>query len=313
MRSHKKNNVLVTVADHKRLDQAKQLFINIKHNSFWNGDRLLLTTTTTIPSDIQWFKKNGIKVVMYPLILKKIGISKGIFSLKLSLFRIYMKKWKNVVYLDTDVIVRHPLDQLSNKIGFWAAPELVNKAIIFQFLLKDKKSWLLLRSLLKEIGINFKPTNEAFNAGVLAFSTSIIKNGLYQTLQKLLIKYSDICCFGDQTILNICFYNKWTKLPRIYNYHPLKSMKFCLPNNKDKKAIIMHFAGEFPHSRPWDKKNPYYNMWKNGLLDNGTNSQIKSSYFPYTLEEIFYKIIYFPRLAYKVIKYHTYKLQSNNH
>ena len=56
-----KKNLLVTLADENYIEQAKQLFSSVYHNSGWKGDYMLLSHE--IPeSKLKWFRDKGILV-----------------------------------------------------------------------------------------------------------------------------------------------------------------------------------------------------------------------------------------------------------
>ena len=114
-----KRDLIVTLADSKFLPQVKQLFSSVYWNAGWKGDYMLLAHQ--IPEDeLKWFRDKGILIKKCePLFDKSIGRDYSPIVLdKLYLFETEFKKWKNVIYLDSDIIVRVSLDKLTKIKGF---------------------------------------------------------------------------------------------------------------------------------------------------------------------------------------------------
>ena len=119
------------------------------------------------------------------------------------------------------------------------------------------KSKKIIRKLKNKNNYNLR--SSAFNSGVMAFSTDIIKSNTFKNLIKLSKKYGNIPYFGEQPIINLLFYKKWKKLPKPYN-----SFSFELSKSPDKKGskVIIHFCHDV---KPWIKKSDYYSIWKHNL------------------------------------------------
>src|SRR3989344_1275220 len=196
-----KKSVLVTLADRNYVNQAKQLFSSVYFNSGWTGDYLLLAHD--IPEkDLKWFRKKGIIVKkVKPLITKSFGNWPSAVVDKFYLFTIYFRKWKNVVYLDGDIIVRAPIEELSKVNGFYAVYYFM---ILKDGFLKKDEKFNLLR---KRYNLN----KRTFNSGVLAFSTNIIKKDSFSELKIMLEKYVDTVT-GDDPLINLYFQNMCKRL-----------------------------------------------------------------------------------------------------
>ena len=119
---NKKRNILVTLADENYIDQAKQVFSGAYHNAGWSGDYMLLCNNID-RKDKEWFQKKGIIVNEKNPPLNKEGWNFGnkekrfplTVSFKFYLFTPEFKKWKKVVFLDADTIIRGNLDKLKRK------------------------------------------------------------------------------------------------------------------------------------------------------------------------------------------------------
>ncbi|MBW3021057.1 hypothetical protein KY334_07210 [Candidatus Woesearchaeota archaeon] len=243
----KHKNLLVTLADEKFIKQAKQLFSSAYFNGGWDGDYMLLSHE--IPEiKLKWFRDKGILIKKCkPLIKGKFGFMSGVVSNKFYLFNEEFKKWKNIVFLDADIIVKMPLSNLKKIKGFGAAIDSPSK-LDSQFAKKGSK--------IRDYNLN----TTSFNSGVFSFNTEIIKKDTFEKIIRLFEKYKNISKVGEQGILNLFFYKKWTSLPTMYNLYVYKATGCFLFNNKVKG--ILHFIGE---RKPWNKNNPYYREWKSNL------------------------------------------------
>jgi len=259
-----KKDLIVTLADKNYIDQAKQLFSSIYWNSGWKGDYMLLVHGDVPKKDLDWFKKKGILIKLCKPLFHESEI-KGrpfnkrkwfiILTTKFYLFTPYFKKWKNIVYLDTDIIVKAPLDDLTKINGFAA----VRAFPLFKFqFLKNRKKNLLFEERKKIYNLITK----TFNAGFFVFNTNLITQETFNKLKELFKKYNSIIFNGDEEIFNLFFYKKWKKLPLVYNFNPyLVSSPLLL--KKSIKAIILHFVGE---GKPWcSQKNYYGKEWNYNL------------------------------------------------
>lgn len=174
---------------------------------------------------------------------------------KFYLFTSEFKKWKNVVYLDADIIVKSSLDELSKVKGFAAVQDGFYRAnLMRQFINKDK-------SLLNELKGKYNVKETSFNTGVMAFNTDIIRADTFTELLGLLELFSGIVRFAEQPILNLFFYKKWTELPIVYNLITDNFIDNLFINKENMKAIILHFN----YKKPWLKGNHYHNEWKSNL------------------------------------------------
>jgi lipopolysaccharide biosynthesis glycosyltransferase len=245
-----KKNLLVTLADKNYINQAKQLFSSAYWNGRWDGDYMLLSQN--IPEkDLKWFRDKGILIYQCkPLTQKGWKLWSNVILDKFYLFTPEFKKWKHIVYLDGDIIVKRDLKKLTRLKGFWA---------VIDYLwglyggVKHKKIFL------KE-GYNLY--EKYFNSGVFAFSTDIIKKNTFNDLNHLWDKYKKECKFPDQTILNLYFQKKWKELDITYNLCPVDYYRNKIIRDPS-SAIILHF---WVPKKPWgNKKRHFYSEWKNSF------------------------------------------------
>ena len=258
-RVQKRNHdaVLVTLADKNYIDQAKQLFSSVYWNAGWKGDYMLLAHE--IPEkDLKWFRKKGIFVKkckpLYPRNLPS-GDPPTVLD-KFYLFTPEFKKWKNVVYLDADIIVRASLDRLAKVKGFWAVAEGEKR--------KSGKSvmqiinWIILD---KNVGFNLEEI--PFGTEVFAFSTDLIDSNVFPRMEYLFCNYKEAPEFGDQLVFNLVFYGRWENPGFGYSLNvPSLMDHFHIKPDKIKGAILHFHNHKF---LPWSKDNSFYPEWKNNL------------------------------------------------
>jgi lipopolysaccharide biosynthesis glycosyltransferase len=252
-----KKTLLVTLADEGYIDQAKQLFSSAYWNAGWNGDYMLLAFE--IPEHkLRWFKDKGIFVKKCRPIFKDNNGRRSILTAKFYMFTPEFKKWENIAYIDSDIIVRGSLDALTKIQGFAAVPEDRLKDQFKDIAVSDVEKNAL--SNLKE---NYNLEEPRFNSGVMAFNTKIIDKSLFTKLKILFNSYKGIILLNDQPILNLIFYKKWQKLPLCYNVSPyLLAHPYFIKNIKKFPGVILHFIGK---RKSWDKSNPFFKEWKHNL------------------------------------------------
>lgn len=230
-----KKNLLVTLADENYVEQAKQLFSSVYWNAGWKGDYMLLAHK--IPEKkLRWFRNKGILVKKCELIDKKNIYPKSVILCKFYMFTLEFKKWKNVIYLDADMIARASLDELIKVKGFASIlNHLINNKLIDQFKTPsqiERKTYIKLKK-------RYDMNAPAFKAGVMVFNTDIIEKNTFLKLIELFEQYRGLHKSGveDQLILNLFFYKKWKKLPIVY-HSEIADFKFV--NFKKIKAIVIH-------------------------------------------------------------------------
>lgn len=244
-----KNNLLAVVVDKNCILQAKQLFSSAYFNAGWDGDYMLLAQEIA-ENDLKWFKNKKI-------IIKNIepisNISFGRIS-NATLGRFYLftqefKNWKNIIYLDVDIILRSSINELTNIKGFAAVTEG-----------KMKDLFIKSPDLYKKMTGKYDFRETRFNSGVLAFSTDIINEKSFDELTALFEEYKE-SIRGDQEIINLFFYKKWRKLPSFYNTNVYKTTA-CYLLGRNRLKGVLHFIGD---NKPWNKNNPFYREWEYNL------------------------------------------------
>lgn len=257
----RKNNLLATLADEKYLDQAKQLFASAYLDGGWTGDYLLLAQN--IPEkELAWFKDRGILVKeCQPLCAYSFKYWPNTVLNKFYLFQPEFKRWDNIVFLDADIIIKAPLENLTAGSGFKAyAYNGLKIKLKDEFVGYDMKGRLY-RDLKKNYRLNSIP----FNSGVFAFATDLITEQTFTELVKLFRTYEPIM-ESDEATLNLFFYRQFSQLPADCNILQAEFWVRCLPIRKlflrRIKAGILHFNG---NNKPWLKTNPWHSQWQENL------------------------------------------------
>jgi len=258
-------NLLVTLADSNYIDQAKQLFSSVYWNAGWEGEYMLLSHDIPEP-ELQWFSEKGILVKRCkPLHNASIGENYSPVVLdKFYLFTPEFKQWQNIIYLDSDIIVRSSLNKISKIKGFCAVTSTLK---LSQF--SDKAN--LFKDLKKNYNLNIKTCN----TGILAFSSDIITEDALPELTNLFDKYKEIILYADEAVLNLFFNKKWRKLPRVFGLDVILLLNFKIKYDKIKAPVLHFIRNNFFRYKPWMPENPFYKEWidnfiKAGLIDLNT-------------------------------------------
>jgi len=259
MKAKTKRNLLVILADKNYVEQAKQLFSSVYFNAGWKGDYMLFAYK--IPEkELKWFRKKGILVKKCkPLSHKDFSRWPASTLSKFYLFTPEFKKWKNIVYLDADIIVRASLDKLTKIKGLAAfGTWKLSKHFLNPIHIKLEK---IDRNILNRLKKDYNLNEISFNTGVMAFSTDLIEKDTFSKLKKLFELYNKINAVAEGSIINLMFYKKWKKLPFVYNVGPDHLINFNNVESEKIRGIILHFLG----SKPWNTTNYFYREWKSNL------------------------------------------------
>ena len=280
-RKNASKNVLVTLADKAYLEYAKQLFYSAYKYGGWDGDFLLLAHDVP-EEELGWFKDRDI--IIYKC--RQMTVSRGRYShpamSKLYMFTTFFKSWKRAVYLDVDIIIRGDISYLTKLNGFNAAPDI--STIATNFRIPDEKRNYKIYNALKD---KFSRRGY-FNSGVMAFETSMIKNDTFKTarethrklrdivwgdnviLEKGLREKAPLIIMGDQTIINILFFNRWNPLPAAFNIYLgriidegvfIRKKKLSI-NRKLLRPVVHCCSGHF---KPWDKRCLFHDEWASNM------------------------------------------------
>jgi len=241
-------SLLVTLADENFVDAVKQVFASAALHGGWKGDYMLLSYRIS-ESTLGEFEHKGVLVYR----LGEIGSYHDVWGPaagRLVLFREEFKKWRKIVYIDGDTIVRNGLARLLSVNNF-SAVHAAAHTMTTQFGTVDN------------VPKSCDPKAPAFNAGVFAFDTGIVEKDTYRDIRLLQEMYPGR--FNEQSALNLFFYDRWVKLPRTYNVYPSRVWPRTLASPKRIPGVILHFASKNKDLKPWEKTSPFYKEWAGNL------------------------------------------------
>jgi lipopolysaccharide biosynthesis glycosyltransferase len=316
-----RKSLLVTISTLDRLNDVKQLFSGVYFNGGWQGDYMLLAHD--IPeAELKWFKDRGILVKScQPVTDKEILYYHPSVIDKFYLFTPFFKKWDNIVYLDSDILVRASIEDLAKVKGFCAVHDGFSnlKALFINQKNKrgDIRKYIKRKKDLTELENNYENWNEncvnlasqlkkeydlertAFNTGVMAFSTDIIEENSFDKINELFEKYRIISPFADQTTLNLFLYRRWHQISSVYNVPFILFRDEKLVDPKNVKGAVIHlFNGGIPRK----SQDPFYEEWMHNLkeadnIDLGNRIPAKKKWGYFLTQFYFlYLIIQQPRL-----------------
>lgn len=251
-----KRDLVAISSDINYLDPARQVVANLYYNAHWKGDILLLAHEVP-ESALGWFRERGVLIKHVDHLFYNGHLPAATFS-RYFLFTEEYKKWRSVVFLDVDIIVRSSIDHLCTLPGFNAV--LGYKSTIRENFVREKAP-----ELYDELEALYDLDAPAFNGGVLSWSTDIITSETFGELCRMTERYLPASRFANQGLLNLCFYKQWHQLPAVYNaYYPTNLRNEELMAN----AIILHFNGK--KQKPWMEGNVFherfYAEWHRNLL-----------------------------------------------
>ncbi len=262
-----KKPLLVTLADRKYLEYAKQVFAGAYFNAGWKGDYMLLAHEVP-EKDLKWFRRKGILIKhCKSLYDKPLADTPIVFVSKLYLFSHEFKKWSHIIYVDVDIIIRGSLDKLLEIKGFASVANIGNTNFTNELVgnaeaKKRNLDILEYSRLIEKLKNLYSVDEKIFCAGFFALSTRLISDDIFGEIKKIIDRYYKIAVYADQLALNIYFYKQWQKLPAVYDFYISDERnQWCIVNQKI-ESIIIHFVGK---SKPWKRKNSFHHEWSKNL------------------------------------------------
>lgn len=260
-------DLFVTVANEGFVEQAKQVFAGAHFRAHWHGDLMLLAHNIA-PASLQWFQDRGILVRSLNPICSDAEWRKCNYSthpptvsLKLHLFGPAFRKWRSIVYVDCDTLIRHPINRLTTVKHFGAVKDY-GKNLAGQF------AFVRTIGTRQEIKKRYDLSTPSFNTGVFAFRPDTIEHDALDRLIELYNAYGPMSRFGEQLILNLFFYKQWERLPPRYNSYIYDPSQRTLPLVAPivhriatilvPPGIILHFPIGL---KPWEKESSYFGEW----------------------------------------------------
>jgi len=249
--------LLVTVADENYLEAARQLFASVHFEAGWSGDLMLLAHE--VPDEqLEPFRERGILVRGVDAWHDRApsGYHASPILSKFFLFTPEFREWDRVLYLDGDMMFWASLDRLTRPGGFSAISDRTDLA--WQF--RNPAEGTAERQ--DELRQRYDLRREAFNTGLMAFGTDVIRDDTLEELQQLYLRYEGLHANADQGVLNLYFYERWRRVPDFYAaLRHVPARHFFVPKHEF-RTIGRHFVG---HPRVWHEENPWHPEWKRSL------------------------------------------------
>jgi hypothetical protein len=250
------DHVLVVLADEGYLEPARQILANVHFDAGWSGDLLLLAQDVP-EAKLAPFRERG--VLVQPITRwhpeARIGPRSATLLSKFQLFGPALRRWRHVVYVDSDMLFDASLERLARVRGLAAVSDRHDLAWQFANRHADPEAW-------RELAARWDVSAEAFNTGLLAFSTDVIEDDTLDALHGLFLRYGAMQVNADQSILNLHFHGRWRRLPDFWAAMRNMPARHFLVPKQSFRVIGRHFPGAPPL---WDATNPHHERWRANL------------------------------------------------
>ncbi len=247
---------LVTVATNDHLVHTKQLFASASFVGGWRGDFAIIKHGRS-PEDA-WFTDRGVFVHYASAFDHRASPRQNLLLSKLEMFRDTFGRWKKLLYLDTDVIVR---GSLAGALRFGGIAAVQGFTWPLQRDRLRKPDWFErdARRRYRELARRYGVDGYGVNGGVYVVDTSVIQPDLFTSLTTFHARYRDILRFADEGVVSTFFKDALVSLPPCYNmgvdWYGLRD-----PDRDD--GIVLHFVGPM---KPWNPGCPYHGEYLRNL------------------------------------------------
>ncbi len=178
---------------------------------------------------------------------------------------------KNIIYLDSDIIVNRPLNRIYDFLK-----DEKTAVVIEGFTFKDLDFITLAHKDSEQTGklidfalqwkksVGLKDSDKYFNSGVMLFNLDALRDISFEENIRNYVETHSCSQDADQAILNVILKDKVEYAPFIYNCRPSDFDSSHLKYIK-KNAVIIHYG-----VKPWDKHRILMSFvwWKNAFLVN---------------------------------------------
>ncbi len=266
--------ILVTVADRRYADGARQLFGSVCRNGRWPGDYGLIGHDLG-KDQIEWFTSRGVHVLESQLPIEEsewYGLNPNILAapaaaLKFHLFSGFFRRWSRALFLDADMIVDGPLTRVTRMPVPAAAADYGN--LVKDFFVKPKQA----ERVAMLAGIDPSVVNSlGLNSGVLWIDPRKYPPSTTDELTQILRCVLPCSVFSDQTTFALHWGTRWYILDSFYNVFPLRVYppRMGGPSPHRFNGYILHFVGS---EKPWHPDHLFNERWRRGLeYANGVQS-----------------------------------------
>lgn len=265
MKENNQNHALALLADNNYLEYTKQMFYSARRYGNWRDELLLIAFEIPDDERLQWFRERNIKIEHISrneFDFQNIPDDKAVFFAKLHLFKPRYNRYRKIIFLDTDMIIRKDINKLKEFNSFAAADDCFQYPLIHQ-LSRPGKPY-------EDAEINEHYSQDtlkkiSFNTGVMVIPTEHNNEEHYQKLVQLTDKFGMQSVFFDQGVLNLHFIHSRKRIPYVYNdYYASEyfNRRGLLRRFNDRDAVILHIIHP---CKPWDERCTYHGEWKRRL------------------------------------------------
>lgn len=262
------NAVLVALTDPAAASCARQLFSSAYFQGQWNGDFALIAVDLP-QAELDSFAAAGVSLMRasLPALQPSLDSLPLIRFCKHAIFADFFQRWTTVVFIDSDVMIRGPIDALARVSAFSAVPAQISRTLGEQLCSYGTGLIEEHPAVFAQLSQQYSLAAPAFNSGVMAFPSSLITEALRSRLRRITSEYLAICPL-EQVLLNLLFFRSWSPLPDEYN---APAGRFAQEGCAVETARILHFLG--PENKPWgteqneasvyrDEWNANYRRWE---------------------------------------------------
>jgi lipopolysaccharide biosynthesis glycosyltransferase len=251
----KYSSVAVFACDQEYVDSAVQAIAALHYKGRWQGDIVLLTDDVS-REDIEWFRTRGVSVLSCAPITNHgkffndpVPALTRATLLRFYCFTDFFRQWERVLYLDTDILIRGPIDRVLNAQKKFAAvraqfPTTVRDVFLPTISHEEKAS----------LSQQFDLDAPTFNAGVFSLQPLLFSRDAFPKLVELYKKFGPLTKMGDQSIISAYFGSDWEELPSLLN---LQMNSTAVPA-RFASAFVIHFCGTL---KPWHAGHPLFPEW----------------------------------------------------
>lgn len=245
--------VLVCLANAPYLPMAKQVFASAYFKGGWEGDFCLMAFEVP-DEELRWFRHRGIFVHETQALDPELQGADRVIHSKIEVFGNFFHQWKQVVFLDLDMIIRHSLQTLTEPITVagvrgWGLPTLNHRIRRFP---KSPESDQLVRELEQQID----PQWPTINGGLIAYRPKAIPTDSLLRMKEMYFRFKPVLQSYDEFLVGAFFSDSLTFFPRSYN-----DLSFSR-HRPYKGSHILHFAGK---EKPWMTSSPFHSEWSANL------------------------------------------------
>ncbi len=266
----KNKKAIALLADSNYLPHTRQVFYSAVCHGNWTHELLLLAYELDDHTDLSWFHKHHIQIIhidRHTLPIEGLPPERMVYYGKLYLFHPRFSQYQQIIYLDTDMIIRKDLTGLLRYQGLAACHDVFRVPLIHQFTplgtareIAPAKQ-LIPKKWQKKI---------SFNTGMMVIPTAHNTEQRMQQLMEKAARFAKYSQYYEQGVINLQFIQTRKPVPYVYNDYfssePF-NRKGLFKRSGDHDAVILHII--HPH-KPWDPQSPHYKEWHHRTMQSAS-------------------------------------------